>query len=401
MSQSAETTSVQLVETATPAEAGASSHDVEQPKAVEKPNTKSSESSSGSCCADPPPEIERNYTFGNGEAGVRTGDLSAAEFSGNAIYTNKYNWLTFVPVNLLEQFSREANFYFLIIAILCSISVISPMSPSTSLMPLVMVLGVTLIKDGLDDLKRRRADEQLNTSHTHVLTANGSWEQIEWKDLQVGHIVQLVKDDPIPADMLLLSAQAELDLASPRNISGIASIDTAQLDGETNLKEKEALPETAAMLTPELLLQFKGSMRCEPPNESLESFAGQLEMDGLNAKLHLKHKALLLRGCTLKNTICAYGLVIYSGPQTKIQMNLDRVPDPPEARNQCTTVAGAHQETVSCRSRDEYPGTLRRRTRRPTNETHGPVAGEVDVRPAAAALPRLSHRGWSMAQVQW
>jgi hypothetical protein len=40
------------------------------------------------------------------------------EFADNEIKTAKYNVLTFLPVNLFEQFSRVANLYFLVIAVL-------------------------------------------------------------------------------------------------------------------------------------------------------------------------------------------------------------------------------------------------------------------------------------------
>lgn len=37
---------------------------------------------------------------------------------GNAIKTYKYNVLTFIPLNLYEQFKRAANLYFLALLIL-------------------------------------------------------------------------------------------------------------------------------------------------------------------------------------------------------------------------------------------------------------------------------------------
>ena len=39
-------------------------------------------------------------------------------FKGNSISTTKYGPITFIPLNLYEQFKRFANFYFLIIAIM-------------------------------------------------------------------------------------------------------------------------------------------------------------------------------------------------------------------------------------------------------------------------------------------
>eukprot|EP00656_Telonema_subtile_P052944 TRINITY_DN7518_c0_g1_i4.p1 TRINITY_DN7518_c0_g1~~TRINITY_DN7518_c0_g1_i4.p1 ORF type:complete len:1259 (-),score=380.49 TRINITY_DN7518_c0_g1_i4:64-3840(-) len=128
--------------------------------------------------------------------------------------------------------------------------------------------------------------------------------------------------------MFLISAQTHEELSSVQNLAGIAAIDTAQLDGETNLKQKFALPELSGFLTADQLFKkLVGTVRCEAPNEALDKFTGQITLDSATAaKLAIRAPQMLLRGCTLRNTICAYGLVTMAGPETKIQMNLDRIP---------------------------------------------------------------------------
>ena len=70
--------------------------------------------------------------------------------------------------------------------------------------------------------------------------------------------MQLEQDEAVPADLLLLSAQTHPDVKNTLNMAGTASVDTAQLDGETNLKQKIALPETAGMLeAKKLMKKFK------------------------------------------------------------------------------------------------------------------------------------------------
>lgn len=54
-----------------------------------------------------------------------------AEFPTNKIRTTKYTLLTFLPLNLLEQFSRHINRYFLLIACLQLVSAITPVNPGT------------------------------------------------------------------------------------------------------------------------------------------------------------------------------------------------------------------------------------------------------------------------------
>jgi P-type E1-E2 ATPase len=51
----------------------------------------------------------------------------------------------------------------------------------------------------------------------------------------MGDIIKLEKDTEVPADILLIFSS---------NISGLVFVDTMNLDGETNLKEKVSLKET-------------------------------------------------------------------------------------------------------------------------------------------------------------
>lgn len=70
----------------------------------------------------------------------------------NYIKTSKYTLLTFVPYNLLEQFQRIANFYFLILLLLQLIPAISSLTPVTTAIPLIGVLALTAVKDAYDDI---------------------------------------------------------------------------------------------------------------------------------------------------------------------------------------------------------------------------------------------------------
>lgn len=73
-------------------------------------------------------------------------------FQNNYIKTSKYTVLTFLPLNLFEQFQRLANFYFLCLLVLQLIPAISSLTPVTTALPLIGVLGLTAIKDAYDDI---------------------------------------------------------------------------------------------------------------------------------------------------------------------------------------------------------------------------------------------------------
>lgn len=90
-------------------------------------------------------------------------------FKSNYIRTTKYTAITFFPVCLFVQFKRLANIYFLIMAILQSISIISPLNPTTAILPLVFVIAVSMIREGIEDYMRYRADTETNSQEVLVL----------------------------------------------------------------------------------------------------------------------------------------------------------------------------------------------------------------------------------------
>lgn len=95
------------------------------------------------------------------------------------------------------------------------------------------------------------------------------------------------------------------------------------LDGETNLKLRKALDQTLHM-TDEHLKAFRATLECERPNASLYTFTGNLTMTddkGEKRTIPLSPQAILLRGCSLRNTNRVIGIAIFAGHDTKVFMN--------------------------------------------------------------------------------
>ncbi|XP_056288825.1 phospholipid-transporting ATPase ID-like [Pseudoliparis swirei] len=231
-------------------------------------------------------------------------------YADNAIKTAKYNLVTFLPLNLFEQFRRLANAYFLFLMVLQLIPQISSLSWFTTAVPLILVLTMTAIKDASDDLNRHRSDKQVNNRLVDVLI-DGELRNEKWMNVQVGDIIKLENNQFVTADLMLLSSSEPLNLVY---------VETAELDGETNLKVKQALTVTGEMGDGiDELAGFKGEVRCEPPNNRLDKFKGTLSLDGHT--FSLDNDKVLLRGCTLRNTEWCFGLVIFGGPDTKLMQN--------------------------------------------------------------------------------
>lgn len=82
----------------------------------------------------------------------------------------------------------------------------------------------------------------------------------------MGELIKVYKDEEFPADILLLKSSKD---------NGIAYVDTMNLDGETNLKER-IVPKQLICLKEEDVLFLDGEMVCDSPNESLEKWDGNI-----------------------------------------------------------------------------------------------------------------------------
>nr|XP_032514835.1 probable phospholipid-transporting ATPase IM isoform X3 [Danaus plexippus plexippus]XP_032514836.1 probable phospholipid-transporting ATPase IM isoform X3 [Danaus plexippus plexippus] len=231
-------------------------------------------------------------------------------YANNYIKTSKYSIITFLPLNLLEQFQRLANFYFLCLLVLQLIPAISSLTPITTAIPLIGVLALTAVKDAYDDFQRHQNDSQVNHRRAKTLR-NGKLVEEKWASVQVGDVIRLENDQFVAADILLLSSSEP---------NGLCYIETAELDGETNLKCRQCLLETAAMGQDDAQLgAFDGEIVCETPNNLLNKFEGTLSWR--EQHFSLDNDKILLRGCVLRNTSWCYGVVVFAGKDTKLMQN--------------------------------------------------------------------------------
>ena len=360
---------------------------------------------------------------------------NAQNFPSNFIKTSKYSLLTFLPLNLYEQFKRFANIYFLACIIIQIIPNVSPFPIYTTVIPLVVILAVSAIKEAVEDYNRHRQDyiannrnfglvrnykaksrsaaalatlrrtpstrtananessdadnaimfspggSRMRKGHRHATSespleiemadvadgeslpsdtdagadaANDDWlTPISSKDILVGHFLKIRRGEEFPADILLLSSS---------NSDATAYVNTANLDGEAVPKVRNAPQATLHANTPQKLLQLHGRVRAEGANASLYQFQARIEMDQndretlspqpTSSEVHIDEKGeevivptprreraanvdkssgrllfpvgdqqLCLRGSRLVNTEWIFGVVIYTGYQTKMMLN--------------------------------------------------------------------------------
>ena len=257
------------------------------------------------------------------------------KLKNNYISTTKYNIITFLPKGLLYQFSRLANVYFLFITIIQSIPLISPLNSLTAIVPLIFVLGISMIREGIEDLSRYKYDTLSNDEEVVVLR-EGKFVKSQSKTLKHGEIVLIYENKPIPADIVLLDSGMG---------DGQCYVETSSLDGEKNLKLKIANQKisgliskrgihesnkTIAMDTLNDSMNFfvSGFIQVIQPNSNLNQIEGKVNIFIMENNIITKEenfsiniKEFILKGSILKNTNWIIGVVIYTGMNNKIILN--------------------------------------------------------------------------------
>lgn len=378
---------------------------------------------------DPDPEssAEDNLT-GSSPRTVKLTRKQLTTYPANAISNAKYTALSFLPRTLFNEFKFFFNLYFLLVALSQIIPALRIGYLSTYVAPLAFVIGVTLGKEAWDDLGRRRRDREANSESVRVLVfdgrvgggyVNGSrkgkgsrregtgrgkrkrvdrdserlgeMEELEEgvegsasfepsstvreamkpsKDLRVGDIIVLGKNQRVPADVVILkslssdtaaattpSASLEQEAvlgeqldngttSSDPSGGGEAFIRTDQLDGETDWKLRLACPLAQTLPTSEYV---RLRISADKPSKRVNEFVGTLALDPKQPKSSAGYdppissqdqattnddeppsepqtSALTIDNTAWSNTVLAssttvHAAVLYTGPQTRAALS--------------------------------------------------------------------------------
>lgn len=246
-------------------------------------------------------------------------EASQGLYCDNRLSNRKYTLLNFLPKNLWEQFSRFMNQYFLLIACLQLWSLITPVNPASTWGPLIFIFAVSATKEAWDDYNRYLSDKKANEKVVWVVK-QGIKKLIQSQDIRVGNIVWLRENDEVPCDLVLIGT------SDPQ---GVCYIETAALDGETDLKTR-LIPAACMGIDFELLHKIKGVIECPGPDKDIRRFDGNLRLlppfiDNDVCPLTIKNT--ILQSCYLRNTEWACGVAVYTGNETKLGMSRG-IPEP-------------------------------------------------------------------------
>ncbi|KAI1427418.1 hypothetical protein F5Y12DRAFT_171568 [Xylaria sp. FL1777] len=193
------------------------------------------------------------------------------------------------------------------------------MTPVTSpLPPQVTSAGNPMETDAL----AREKGDLIN--YEREVSGQARFHKDMWKNLQVGDFVRLYNDDELPADVIVLATSDN---------DGACYVETKNLDGETNLKVRQALRCGRTLKHARDCERAQFSIESEPPQPNLYKFNAaikwQQSFPGTGPKEMTEGITidnLLLRGCNLRNTEWVLGVVVFTGHDTKIMMNAGATP---------------------------------------------------------------------------
>ena len=141
----------------------------------------------------------------------------------------------------------------------------------------------------------------------------------KWQNLNVGNIIKVNKNEVVPADMIILDSQ---------NHNHECFCDYSSINGNfDNFDLKKACNDTKSpgikqIKLNEYIKNIKGVLKYEEPNSNMHIFNGRLKLDSFPRASDIKDENFVMRGSTIKNSHWVYGLVVYTGMETKIMMTL-------------------------------------------------------------------------------
>ena len=76
-------------------------------------------------------------------------------------------------------------------------------NPWLALGPPIFIFTVTAVKDGIENYRRHKSDEEINGSLCKVYAEGGVFALRKWKQIRVGDIIELNLNDVIPGNCFI------------------------------------------------------------------------------------------------------------------------------------------------------------------------------------------------------
>ncbi|XP_027414053.1 probable phospholipid-transporting ATPase IIA isoform X3 [Bos indicus x Bos taurus] len=254
---------------------------------------------------------------GGGEPRPRTVWLGHPEkrdqrYPRNVINNQKYNFFTFLPGVLFNQFKYFFNLYFLLLACSQFVPEMRLGALYTYWVPLGFVLAVTIIREAVEEIRCYMRDKEVNSQVYSRLTARGT-VKVKSSSIQVGDLIIVEKNQRVPADMIFLRTSEK---------NGSCFLRTDQLDGETDWKLRLPVACTQRLPTAADLLQIRSYVYAEEPNIDIHNFVGTFTREDSDPPIS---ESLSIENALWAGTVTAsgtvVGVVLYTGRELRSVMN--------------------------------------------------------------------------------
>ena len=184
----------------------------------------------------------------------------------------------------------------------------------------LLILVIEIFLSTIDYISIYINDYKVNNQIAHIYdNEQRKFIDTTWKEIKVGQIIKILKDEVVPADIILLESmdhkhQCYLDNSSINGNFDMFTIKKACND--TNA------PNMKVMKFVEYVKNIKGILKYEEPNSNMNSFNGRLKLESFPRASGINQENFVMRGATIKNVRYIYGLVVYTGMETKMMMTL-------------------------------------------------------------------------------
>ena len=248
------------------------------------------------------------------------------DFPSNKVYTIPYTVKGFFRFAWTKIGNTPFNLCIILIclfylfAYLCEMKAISHLKLFYSISFHICTLIIEFLIVCVEYIKIYMNDKKINSQKARVYdNETRKFVEKKWKNIKVGNIICVKKDEVVPADIIILEAldhnhQCYLDYSSVNGIFDSFVMKRACADTHAPVMKK--------ILLGEYMKNIKGFLKYEEPNSNMHVFNGRLKLESFPRASDIKDDNFIMRGSTIKNIPFVYGLVVYTGMETKIMMTL-------------------------------------------------------------------------------
>lgn len=244
------------------------------------------------------------------------------DFVSNEIHTVKSKFHSQLFEIIIKLFKRPLQVLLITLNILYLIAFLVIGDPISNLkifyvfIPQLSLILFEIIFEMVEYFKIIINDTKTNNQTAHIYDADQKcFISTSWKNIRVGQIIKVNKEEIVPADIIILETLDSnhlcyIDESSITGVFDAFKIKNACIDTQT--------PVMKPIKINEYLKNIKGMFKYEEPNAELNIFNGRLKLESFPRASDVTIENFVMRGSSVKNIKCVYGLVVYAGMETKI-----------------------------------------------------------------------------------